>query len=641
MCWETLMARNTRNGDWQRALILLSATGIGIAIVAALYWAQAIFIPFALAIFLTFILSPFVLFLQKRRLGRIPSVLIAVTVAALFMTGVGWVVARQVSNLASQLPDYSENIKKKIVAFKEFTSTDTRLQKLFDDILALFNPASETRKSLDAAGNKPAPVVVEPPQTPLWMTKMPSFVGTTLEMLGQVALAVVLAVFMLIKREDLRNRFIRLVGNGRMTVTTKAVDEAAQRVSRYLVMQLIINTAYGAALGLGLFFFDVHHSFLWGFIAAVMRYVPYIGAPIAALFPITLSFAMFDGWTTPLLVIGWVVVLELVSNNLMEPWLYGQSIGVSEVAQLIAAAFWAFLWGPIGLVLSGPLTVVMLVLGKYAPQLAFLEILLGDEPPLPPDISYYQRLTAKDQDEATELVLAHQQVTEPECVYDDLLVPALTYARRDRDREGLDEEDEQFILEATREIVTDLGERKIAAAAPPVDVTVPPPEIRRTGPPLRLLACPARDEYDQAALEMFAQLMDPDLWEVRIAAAENLSSEILQMAEEWKPDILCVASLPPGGLARTRYLCKRLRLRFPEVKMVVGRWGAKGDLEEYQKQFADASVDSVETRLLDTRDHLQAWVPVLTHEPVTGIPAEKARREDVAAQARLHQEVPA
>jgi predicted PurR-regulated permease PerM len=216
-----------------------------------------------------------------------------------------------------------------------------------------------------------------------------------------------LVLFMLIKREDLRNRFIKLVGHDRMSFTTKAVDEVSLRISRYIIMQAIVNGTVGLALAIGLFLIGVKYAFLWGFLAAMLRYVPYVGIWLAALFPILLSLAMFDGWWESLAVIGLFLVLELVTGNLIEPWVLGQSMGVSEVALLVLAAFSAFLWGPVGLILAAPLTVCLAVLGKYVPSLGFLDILLGDQPALKTAASYYQRLLARDRDEAVNLVLAY------------------------------------------------------------------------------------------------------------------------------------------------------------------------------------------------------------------------------------------
>jgi hypothetical protein len=269
----------------------------------------------------------------------------------------------------------------------------------------------------------------------------------------------VLVIFMLLKREDLRNRLLRLVGHGRLTVTTKAVDDAGQRISRFLLMQALINGTFGLSLAVGLFLIGVEYAFLWGFLAAILRYIPYLGTWIAAILPITLSLAMFEGWLQPLLVMALFLVIELICNNVLEPRLFGRSMGVSEVALLVVAAFWAFLWGPIGLVLSNPLTVCLVVLGKYVPQLEFFDVLLGDEPALDADVSFYQRLLARDQDEATEIVLTHVQTLGPEQVYDALLVKALCHVRRDREQDQLTDFDEEFILRATGEIVEDLSER--------------------------------------------------------------------------------------------------------------------------------------------------------------------------------------
>jgi hypothetical protein len=376
-------------------------------------------------------------------------------------------------------------------------------------------------------------------------------------------------------------------------------------------MQALVNGTYGVALAMGLFCLGVEHAFLWGFLAAVLRYIPYIGAWVAAVPPVFLSLAMFAGWIQPLLVVGLIVLIELVSNNVMEPRLYGQSMGVSEVALLVSAAFWAFLWGPIGMVLSSPLTVCLVVLGKYVPSLEFLDVLLGDEPALDSDVSYYQRLLARDQDEATELVLDRVKAAPPERVYDELLVPALNYAKRDRERDELAEADEQFILRATREIVEDLGERQAAEAEKEGDSGEGGAE---SPSPIHVLGCPGRDEADELALEMLGQVLDPARWRVEVLSVEMLSAELVALAGEKAPAVVCIGALPPGGLAHTRYLCKRLRARLPGVKIVVGRWGLKGNVEQNREQLREAGADEVATTLLETRDRLQAWLPVLVHE---------------------------
>ncbi len=459
----------------------------------------------------------------------------------------------------------------------------------------------------------PTPVVMEP-ETPAWVTRLLGFISPVLESLAQAALTMVLVIFMLLNREDLRDRLIRLIGHGRITVTTKALDDAGQRISRYLLTQLLINSTYGLAFGLGLFAIGFQHALLWGFLAGALRYVPYVGTWITSALLIALSLAMFPGWTHTLLVLALIGTLELVTYNLVEPWLFSQSIGVSEVALLVAAAFWAFLWGPIGLILSGPLTVCLVVLGEYVPQLEFLAVLLADQDALDPDVRFYQRLSAKDQDEASQIVSSYIQTTSPEKVYDDLLMPALAYANRDRHRNVLDEDDVQFIWKAMREIVEDLrGE----AVEPSSNSALSSTQEGSGSQRLRILGCPARDEADHLALEMLQAILDPRKWELELAPPETLTAEILTRVAREQPAILCIASLPPGGVANTRYLCKRLRARFPDMKILIARLGLRTHLDENRKQLLSAGANDVSMTLLETRAHLNTLLPVLQHEQGT------------------------
>ena len=605
------MAKTSSLTGWQRLQAAQAATFIGVVVVAVLYWAQVVLIPLALGVFLAFLLTPLVLALQRRGLGRIPSLVTVVALALLALAGLGWLVTIQMTHLYRELPGYAKNCYAKTAALR-----DLGLRGVADGIDPAVQqvtgvppptapgpgaaPPAPAGAAPAPANEAPARAVQQPESTP-WLSRLPEALVPVLSPLGAVGLAVVLAVFMLLKREDLRNRLLRLVGHGRMTVTTKAVDEAGARISRYLLMQLIVNGTYGLAWGLGLFVIGVDYAPLWGFLAAALRYVPYVGAPVAALLPLALSLIQFEAWTQPILVVALLVVLELVSNNVMEPWLYGQSIGVSEVALIVAATFWAFLWGPIGLVLSGPLTVCLVVLGRYVPPLEFFAVLLGDEPALAPHVAYYQRLLAGDQDEAEDLVRSYVKDAPPGGVYDALLVPALNFVKRDRERGELSEQDQEFVLRATREIVEDLAEDSAAAAGAPV----------ADREKVRLVGCPARDEADRLALEMLRQLLDPAKWEVEILSERMLAAEQVSQAAERRPAVLCIAALRPGGLAHTRYLCKRLHARIPGVRVVVGRWGVSPKDEQIQEQLREASPELVATTLLETQAQLNAWLPVL------------------------------
>ena len=607
--------------DWQLALLILTGTVVGVVVVTCLYWAQTIFIPVALAVFLTVLLAPLVAVLQRRGLRRLPSVLLVVMLAAAVLGGGVWLVTVQVTSLAGEVPKYTENIKVKVKLLRHLGqgSVTSRLETMIQDITGEWNrPAGSPKgkapdKPAVATSEKPTAVMLEP-ETPTWLTRIPAVLSSLLATLGSLALSLVLVVFMLLKREDLRNRLIRLVSQGQITVMTKALDDAGQRISRFLLMQLIVNATVGLSVGLGLLAIRVQYAFLWGFLAAVFRYVPYIGVWIAAVLPIILSVAMFEGWVQPLLVVGLFLTIELLAGNVAEPRLYGRSIGVSEVALLVAAAFWAFLWGPIGLVLSSPLTVCLVVLGKYVPQLKFLDVLLGDEPPLDAHVTFYQRLLARDQDEATQLVLTQAKASSPEQVYDDFLVPALNSAKRDRERDDLTEADEQSVLQAMREILEDLGERREVVTQAEQKVHAADRSNASATIPLRVLACPARDQADRLALEMLRQLLDPAKWVVEIAAVETMTADLVAQVAEQAPALVCVGALPPGGLAHARYLCKRLRARFPEVKIIVGRWGLTGGVEANRDQFQEAGADLTATTMLETRNQLNSLLPILTQE---------------------------
>ncbi len=616
------MAKASVAPVWQRALIVLTSTVVGTILVSCLYWARNVCIPVALAVFLTFLLAPLVTVLQRLRLGRTPSTIAVVLLAVLVLGGIGWLFSTEVASLTDDIPTYTRNIKAKISTLRQMNnrSSMARLDGMVKEIAGAWQAEPASPKTGADPGDEssgpalvqPAPVIMQPEGSPLF-ARMSNILGPATDSLGMMALALVLVVFMLLKREDLRNRLLRLVGRGRMTVMTKAVNDAGKRISRFLVMQLIINCSFGLALSIGLLAVRIPHAFLWGLLAAIIRYVPYLGSWIMAALLVALSLALFPGWEQPLLVLGLIGILELVTANVIEPRLFGHSLGISEVGLLVAAAFWAFLWGPIGLVLSSPLTVCLVVLGKYVPHLEFLDVLLGNEQPLEADVIYYQRLLARDQDEATQLVLTEAKTSSMEAVYDRILVPALSYLKRDSARGDLTDADEQFLLRATREIVEDLGEQRAVAAEKVTAAPVP----RR----VRVLGCPAHDEADQLALEMLRQVLDTTNWDMEVLSTEMLSAEMVALVGESAPAVVCIGAMPPGGLAHTRYLCKRLRARLPEAKIIVGRWGLLQDVEQNQEQLREAGADEVEMKLIETCNHLNAWLPVLMQKG--GLPPQK------------------
>jgi predicted PurR-regulated permease PerM len=323
---------------------------VGVAVIGVLYWAQKVLIPMAMAVFLVFLLNPLVVRLQRWRLPRVAAVVFVTLLAAAVLLSFGWLLVSQAVGLVAELPSYAANIKRKVDAVHEmsqnsvWTRLDTMIREVNSVPDAVMVPRRERSTQGTAVNRPPLPVSVQTPE-PLWLRWLAGLLSPATEFLSQVGLVIVLVVFGLLAREDLRDRFTRLVGDGRLSVTTKAVDDASRRLSRYLLMQLAINAAFGLFVSVGLAVLGVHYALLWGILSGTLRYIPYIGSPIAALFPTVLSIAQFEGWLEPGLVAAWMIGLEVLTANVFEPWLLGQSIGVSAVALLVAAAFWAFLWG--------------------------------------------------------------------------------------------------------------------------------------------------------------------------------------------------------------------------------------------------------------------------------------------------------
>jgi predicted PurR-regulated permease PerM len=587
----------------------LIAVATFVLIIASLYWAQAVLIPIALALMLTFLLSPVAGALERIALGRLPSVILIVVLTFSLLGGIGWIVTLQFGSLANELPTYRRNIRQKIADIREAGKGGAleKVQKTAEDVKEEFQKQDEPAR-IQA---KPREVVVRAEESSTFWP-IPLAVGPMAERFAGAGLVIVLVIFMLIQREDLRNRLIRLVGYGRLTITTRALEEAGDRISRYLLMQTIINSSFGLAVGLTLYLIGLPYAILWGFLAAVLRFIPYVGPFAAAIMPSALSLAVFEGWMWPIVVVGLFLALELLNNMVLEPLLYGESAGVSGVGLLVAIAFWTWLWGPTGLILATPLTVCVVVLSKYVPQMDFIGVLMSDEPAMKSNISYYQRLLAMDQDEAAEIVEGHLKTHPAEQIYDDVLVPALNHVIRDRELGRLTENDEQFVFQATREILEDLSTREPQIIESSSNVSeaagVVGENPSATAPKVRIIGCPARDEADEVALLMLRQLLDSTRYEIELVSDATLTSEVVSLVGEKSPALICIATLPPGGLAQTRYLCKKLRARFPNLKIAVGRWGtASGD---NNKILLSAGADKVGTTMIETRDQIVQLIQI-------------------------------
>ncbi|HEX4229104.1 MAG TPA: AI-2E family transporter [Bryobacteraceae bacterium] len=563
-------------------------------VIVALHFGQEVLIPFALALLLTFLLSPPVAGLQKLKLGRIPSVLLVLTLAFSGLGGIFWLGTTQLADIVTKLPQYQENINRKIEALQN--PAGSALGRAIHSIQQLGNdlshskaeetpegrPATDGTTTAETNSLPPVPVQVLKPN-PSFLDSL-TFIGTSMaHVLATAAAVVIFTVFMLIQRSDLRNRFFQIVGPGHLSVTTTALDDAARRVSQYLLSQSIVNGAYGLLLGAGFFWIGVPNAAFWGVLAAILRFIPYIGTLIAGGCPLLLALAVFNGWEKPLLVLALFAAVELTVSWAIEPWLYGSNTGVSSLAILVSAAFWTLLWGPIGLVLSTPLTVCLLVLGRYVPPLKFLDALLGDKAALAPEAAYYQRLLAMDDEEAQEIAedwLKEKTLCE---LYDSMLIPALSLAEQDRHAHVLDEEREDFIYQNTKILIEDLGEPTSTADAP-IDSQ------------LSIICIPARDAADELIGLMLAQVLRQigyDTVTVRHGPVEDM----LQSLQQRHADVLFVSALPPLALGQSRTLCRRARRTNPDLKILLGLWGSIPDMEKIQERFGAGTVDSVVTSL--------------------------------------------
>jgi predicted PurR-regulated permease PerM len=588
--------------DMQRTLKPWVTFAGCVLVVAVLYWAQAVLVPVALAILLTFVLTPPVTSLQ-RWIGRIPAVLAIVTLVFTVLGLAGWGLARQMDHLAEDLPRYRVNILAKIADVRGAGKGGSveRLQETIEDI------RTDLGRSDVRTGTRSQPVVVT--AAPVSGFSSFTWFGPIVGPLGTASLVPVLVVFMLLERRDLRDRLLGLFGHGRLAVTTKAFDEAGTRVSRQLLMQSLVNLIYGIAAGAGLYLLGVPYALVWAALAAALRFIPYVGPVLGAGAPILVSLAALQGWTRPLEVVGLFLGLELVTNLVLETVLYAGAAGVSQVALLVSLAFWTWLWGPFGLLMATPLTVCLVVLGKHVPGLEFVGMLMADTPALAPEYGYYQRLLARDESEAADLIERHIKTEPPRSVYDAPLLPALNYAERDRLEARLSVDEETAVIDATRELLSDAAEaiRRVTPQppAPPDD-----PPLSEPRQPLRVLGLAINGVADELALGMLVHLVDDLPIAVDITTARMQASELVSLVKEREFSVVCFADLPPSPPSKTRYLVKRLRAALPEVRILVGRWAPPALADESTQVLRETGANHVGATLVETREYLGGLVEI-------------------------------
>ena len=541
---------------------------IGLLVAAAvLYLARDVLIPLALAILASFLLAPIVRRLESWKLGRIPSTLLAVAATSAVIAAVGYVAGREALSLAAKLPEYRENIRAKIRALR--APDNGALGKAAEAINELEGEAAP-------AAAAPLPVTETPPSA---FATLAEWLGPFVKPVGTALAVFVLTILLLLNRENMRERLIGLIGARQINVTTQALGEASYRVSRYLSTLLLVNACFGIPFGIALHFIGIPNALLWGLLGTLLRFIPYIGVWVAVALPATLAFAIFDGWSEVMGVLGTFLVLELVLVNAIEPWLYGRSAGLSAIAVIAAALFWTWLWGPVGLLLAVPLTVCIAVMGRYIPEMGWLNTLLGVEPVLTPEARLYQRLIALDDEEA--MTLAHDYAHEHgvAALYDSVLIPALSLAESDRHAGTLDPARERFVADTVREIIDEIPDQE-----------QPEAQCRH------VCILPAHDEADDLAGAMLARLLPG----AQLFSSRSLAAEVLERVGAEPSKLVCICAVPPQAASHAAYLARRVRKRFADIRIVVALCSLTG-VDRVKPRLLDAGANEVVTRLADAQ----------------------------------------
>lgn len=589
------------------AIIGIYTLLLGICVIIGLYVGQTILIPVALAVLLSFLLSQFITPLEKK-IGRYASVFLVVFVVFIGTCIAGYILTRQVIDLVPKLPEYKENLQTKLRSIHipkggVLTHVSNTIEELKNEIPGV-EPSPQPSNNLSPQeGGATSVVPVKIVETnPDWISAFETFFGKFFTILGTAGFIFLLVIVMLINREDLRGRIIRLIGEGRISSTSRLMDDASTRISRYLFMQLIVNIIYGVPVAIGLYLLGIPNAILWGGLGLALRFIPYVGAWIAAAVPIALSFAVSTGWTIPILTISLYIGLELVIANVVEPLVYGSSTGVSPVALIVAAVFWTWLWGPIGLVLSTPLTVCLVVIGQHIPRLEFLSVLLSDVQALTPDQEFYHRLLVSEQNEALSLVENYLKTHSLVEVYDNVLIPVIIAGESDLQAGLIDADQGAALHQNIHEIIDDLNERPSPVAPAKTEEQVEPqaPMI------LCHVACvPARSERDELAGEMLTQLLKQKSCEAFNISVKLSIAELIDSLQKQISDVIFISVVPPSTIIHARYISSKIRNKIPYSKIIVGMWGSTEISPDTILKLRSYGVDEIVTTLAEALNQLE------------------------------------
>jgi predicted PurR-regulated permease PerM len=544
--------------------------------VLTLFFARDLLIPLAFALTLAFLLTPAVSRLEARRVPRVLAVAITGIIALVIICGVGYVVTRQLLDVALDLPTYRLSIEQKMASvhspvFQSLKKAFAALQGISEDVTS---SAGATTPNTTQTPAQVQPVrVIDPDRTQLQTAA--ELLMSFLRPIGVFGVIIIFTIYLLMKREDLRHRILLLAGMGHISIMTQALQDAATRISQYLLFQAAVNTAYGILFGFGLFLIGVPNATLWGVIAAILRVIPYVGTATSLVLPLIVSVAISTSWGPPLEILGLFFILEFTSTNFVEPWLFSSRTGISSLALLAMAIFWALLWGWPGLILSAPLTVCMVVLGRYVPQMSFLHTLLGTDAELSAEALFYERLLAMDQKEAHAVATRFLEEKSLIELYDRVLIPALALVEQDRHQGNLDETRCNFFFLSIGELISELTDYR-----PKQSEDSNPYSPRRSMQKDFAVVCiSASDQADDLTTQMLVQLMERASCQT-LQLRASVSSEILDSLAHEPNTVIFISALPPFAFAQARTICQRVRSHLPRNRIVIGLWNPVEDPDQ-------------------------------------------------------------
>lgn len=568
-------------------------------IVTALYFAREILVPVALAVLFSFVLAPFVIRLQSWRIPRTVSVLVAVFVGFSIIFSLGGLMVSQANRLAEELPGYQQTLREKIQGLRGVAAggsgTLERASKVLRELDSELQNNPARGQAIDGLRrqpqDKPIPVEIRQPD-PGTLTTLVAIIQPLIQPLTRTGIVVIFVIFILLQRQDLRNRFIRLAGSQDMQRTTAALDDAGQRLSRLFLNQIIVNATFGLVIGIGLQLIGVPSAPLWGLIAMILRFVPYVGSAISAVFPLILAAAVGAGWGMLMMTAALFATLQLIAGQVVEPLVYGRSSGLSPVAIVISASFWTWLWGPIGLVLATPLTVCLVVVGRHVDRLQFLDVLLGNEPALTPPQLVYQRMLAGDPIEASQQAQTFLAEASLEDYYDTIMLDGLRLAEADARLGRLDRERMDRLLATVREVVDDLETHEerlpseaevadtrsdLARLEPVADAGLALSLPERWQKPGAVLCIPGSGKLDEAAAVILAQIMNR-----RGIGAVAETADALSMSRFFSLDLtqaaaFCICYVGKPSDAMIQYTVRRLSKKSKGGRIIIALLGNESD----------------------------------------------------------------